>query len=104
MAYPHGMLAERDRLRKQEERKVSLVFGLKKGKVNILHPQPRHPCLEGDKAVDCLALFCYTIGAGKPASFKLGSYGPLLIKICSARENGNWCLTITNPQIGEKRG
>jgi len=67
---PHGMLAERDRLRKQEERKVSLVFGLKKGKVNILHPQPRHPCLEGDKAVDCLALFCYTIGAGKPASFK----------------------------------
>ena len=29
VAYPHGMLAERDRLRKQEERKVSLVFGLK---------------------------------------------------------------------------
>ncbi|MFL5659127.1 MAG: hypothetical protein ACJ8CB_33705, partial [Ktedonobacteraceae bacterium] len=35
---------------------------------HCLHPQPRHPCLEGDKAVDCLALFCYTIGAGKPAS------------------------------------
>jgi hypothetical protein len=52
VAYHHGMLAERDRLRKQEERKVSLVFGLKKGKVNILHPQPRHPraSLSGEDA------------------------------------------------------
>ena len=86
---------------------MSLVFGLKKGKVNILHPQPRHPYLEGDKAVDCLALFCYTIGAGKPASFKPDSsphFTKGLIKICSARENGNWCFTITNPQIGEKQG
>src|SRR6266702_3024449 len=40
-------------LEEARERKVSLVFGLKKGKVDILHPQPRHPCLEGDKEVDC---------------------------------------------------